>query len=256
MMDRISRLSTNQSTTAFFTCSVCTATSAVSADDICDFCWYDFEATEDERRIVNESSVFRELSVHQWYAKLHVTKIPLSWLSPVTVMHILHDCFRVFLFKPAVERCLQTATNVFPDGVLWLRRLMRGSLPIILQSTVTDRIYKFSAGSNRTPVWYKITKDESDSKLKWSWTPYNPMTDNENTGWLPCPQLLVSEGSFTGQVPVAESIFIIMFLHTFRPDPPSEEMVNKRNSNLRIKNRVREDVLKNFSNLTVKANKS
>ncbi|CAF2840134.1 unnamed protein product [Rotaria sp. Silwood2] len=149
----------------------------------------------------------------------------LSILSPLTVMYILHDCFRSNNER-SMEYTLKLALNIFPESVVWLKRLLRGVLPI-LSLTETERIYKFPAGINRTAIWYKIdkclTNKNEDCRPIWKWT---PSYANE---WITCPQLEVSFEPWTGQIPREENIFIILFLHTFAPNPPYSDPQSTQN---------------------------
>ncbi|UJR24391.1 hypothetical protein I4U23_005768 [Adineta vaga] len=217
-MNRIERLTTNQTHSELFQCSNCTGKTSILENEICDFCWYDFEATEDERQIVNKSNEFRELSVHQWFEKFQVIKVSSRLFSSISIMHILHDYFRSSSKKIESCDCLRVAMTIFPDGVHWLRRLLGGFLTIDKKPTSNERIYKFHSTHGRTPIWYKITKNEIDSKIKWSWTPYNPLKTKDNSIWISCPQLLVSHGIYENEIPISDHVFIIMFLHIYRPN--------------------------------------
>lgn len=184
-------------------------------EQICDFCWYDFRASQEQRQQINILDNFRDQSVRFWYTQLGVNKTTLSLLSPLTIMYILHDCFRSN-DQLSMEYTLKVASSIFFESVAWLRRLLKGTLPI-LSLTENERIYKFSAGINRTPIWYKIEHNcssQDQGRYLWKWTP------NNSYQWIVCPQLEVSFEPWVGQVPREENIFIILFLHTFGPYPP------------------------------------
>ena len=184
-------------------------------EQICDFCWYDFCASQEQRQKINTLDSFRDQSVRLWYTNLGVNKTTLSMLSPLTIMYILHDCFRSNDHLSA-EYTLKVASSIFPESVAWLKRLSKGTLPI-LSLTENERIYKFSAGIDRTPIWYKVERHSSittEGRHLWRWTP------NSSHQWIQCPQLEVSFEPWVGQVPREENIFIILFLHTFGPYPP------------------------------------
>jgi hypothetical protein len=126
-------------------------------------------------------------------------------LSPKTLMHIFHDCFRARASSRADT--LKIAADQFPESVAWLQRLLQGTLPFTrLSDDASQRVYKFSSRIGRTPIWYRPG---------WFWTPDLSMKE-----WIRCPILIVPNGEWTGLVPVQENIFIILFLHTYCPDPP------------------------------------
>jgi hypothetical protein len=142
-------------------------------------------------------------------------------------MHIFHDCFRYTVQRPTINYSLKVAFNIFPEAVAWLKRLLKGRIPVLSTSKISDqRIYKFGAGIARRPIWYKVAvnKNESDNEIIWTWSPDNQTLDSEKEMvWTQCPQLQMA--SFQGEFLSAEGAFIIIFLHTYKPHPPNNAPV-------------------------------
>lgn len=105
-------------------------TSMDEKEQVCDFCWYDFFASREQRQQINFLDNFRDQSVRLWYINLGVNKTTLSMLSPLTIMYILHDCFRSNDHL-SMEYTLKVASNIFSESVVWLKRLLKGTVPIL-----------------------------------------------------------------------------------------------------------------------------
>jgi len=58
-------------------CIKCGVLCASSVNKPCYFCWYDFEATNDEQAAVKDPELFREKSINIWYKKLGIDRITL-----------------------------------------------------------------------------------------------------------------------------------------------------------------------------------
>ncbi|CAF1025156.1 unnamed protein product [Adineta steineri] len=186
-------------------CIKCGVFNVPSNNHSCYFCWYDFEATDDEQLEIQHSELFREKSINLWYKKLGAGNITLSIWSPMTLMHIFHDCFRCQ--STTSEMTLKLAAGIFPESVAWLKRLMKGTIPSVLITDDGYRVYKFGAGIDRTPIWYYC-------KDRWFWSPDWPVIQ-----WIQCPLLTVTFEPWIGQVPREDNIFIILFLHKYKPNP-------------------------------------
>jgi hypothetical protein len=130
----------------------CGVLCASSVNKPCYFCWYDFEATNDEQTAVKDTELFREKSINIWYKKLGIDRITLCIWSPTTPMHILHDCFRSQ--ATTSEMTLKLAVGIFPEGVAWLKPLIRGTIPSALMTDDGHRVYKSGAGVDRTTIWH------------------------------------------------------------------------------------------------------
>ncbi|UJR38858.1 hypothetical protein I4U23_031526 [Adineta vaga] len=176
-------------------CMKCGVFSTLFIGKSCYFCWYDFDASDDERLKEQETEIFREKSINQWYKKLNIDRVMLSFWSPITLMHIFHDCFRSQ--STTTEMTLKLAAGIFPESVAWLKRLIKGTVPCILTTEEGHRVYKFGAGIDRTSIWY-YKKDH------WYWS-----TDWPVNQWIQCPLLTVTFEPWTGQIPREDNIFII-----------------------------------------------
>ena len=187
----------------------CRVSCAFSSSELCYFCWFDFQATDEERAEIGLSEAFRQRSVNLWYKRLGIPRMAIYFWTPETYLHYFHDCFRAY--GTTAERTLDLAGEPFAESVTWLRQLIDGTLPTVSPPNNPSRIFEFGRGAGRTPLWYM--KDD-----RWYWSPHSSLAE-----WIVCPQLIVPSGIWQGQVPREQNVFIILFLHRYRPEPCSSD---------------------------------